>query len=102
MARKKYKGDWRFEAHFYRFGRLVKKLHYKHLDRACERCFGHVEGNQYEATYAEVVDLKNGKVYLKIYHTVDGNIFSMYAEGAQEKIKKIMEMLKPREGEQTE
>lgn len=72
---------------FYRFRREIKTLKFIHLDNACQRCFGCVESNKYEATTAEVVDLVTGFVYLTIYISVDGNIFGIYGKGAKDKIK---------------
>lgn len=88
---------------FWRFGREVRRLRYKHLDRACKNAFGHIDQNRYQATRAEVVHLEEGKVYLTFYITSEGNIYSFYnPRYASERLKEHRKVLRPLKDETPE
>lgn len=102
MAQKKLEllGERVYAIVFWRWGRMVKQLRYKHLDRACRNAFGHVDQNRYHASRAEVVHLEKGHVYLTIYITPEGNIYSFYdPKYSKTKLKDHLQTLAPEPGE---
>lgn len=84
----------KYETVYYRWRREVKSFKYSHLDNACAGAFKNVERNKYQATTVEVIDMDTSEIYLTIYIGVDGNIFSLYGPGAQDKLKLNRQLLK--------
>lgn len=77
-----------------RYGNEVKRNRSVYLESACVNCFDHMSRNHYEASAAEVYDEETGELYLTIYLTVEGNIYSFYGPGAKKKIRENKRLLK--------
>ena len=55
-------------------GKVVQVNRSKHVNKAVERCFGHMQINEYGATTAQVYDMETGELHAEVVRNVRGKV----------------------------